>query len=215
MENEMLRKILLAILVVVLASTAAMAQRPGVELTLEADYLWTSSMDATYTPPGETPRAGTFDIKNSPAFGFAVDIDLRPGTQLEFFYLNQSSQLQFKSVGGPWEDLYDQTMSYYQIGALQGFRRGKAMPFTGVTLGATSINPEAGGTTEWKFSMTFNAGAKVYLSERIALRFHGRALVSFLDTGAGVWFGTGGLSLGITGYGIWQWNLGGGLVILL
>lgn len=212
----MLRTIILTILVVALASTAALAQRPAVEFTLEGNYLWTSSTDVTYYPPGEPLRSGTVDIGSNPAFGFTVDIDLRPGTQLEFFYLKQSSELKFRpSRTGIWEDFYNLSTSYYQIGALQGFRRGQAMPFTGLTLGATSFKPDGGGTTQWKFSVTFNAGAKVYLSERIGLRVHGRALVNFLDTGAGVWFGPGGVSLGFSGYGIWQWDLGAGLVIIL
>jgi hypothetical protein len=199
-----------------MASTTAMAQRPGIEFTLEGNYLWTSSIDATFYDQAGRPQTGTFDIRNNPALGFAVDVEIRPGTQLEFFYLNQASSLQFRRAGtGVWEDRGDVSVSYYQIGGLQGIRHGKVLPFGGLTLGASSFNPESGGETQWKFAMGLNAGAKVYLNDRIGLRFHGRALISFLDTGAGLWVGTGGVSFGFSGYGIWQWDLGLGLVILL
>jgi hypothetical protein len=103
------------------------------------------------------------------------------------------------------------------VGAPQGFPRGKVTPFTGLTLGATSLDPQgvAGLSTEWKFSFAFNAGAKIYLNDRIGIRLNGRLLASFLDVGAGMWLGTGGASVGITGTALWQWDLGGGLIIRL
>jgi len=205
----MQQKVLIAVLIVALVAPAAMAQRNPIELTPEINYLWTSSLDASM---GGTP--GTFDIDDSAAYGLTLDYEFRPGSQLELLYLYQKSDLTFD----PFNDVKSSTgvvTSYYHIGALQGFRRGNVMPFTGLTLGASSFNPESRGETMWKFSIGLNAGAKVYLSERIGLRFHGRALMSFLDTGAGVWFGTGGVSMGITGWGVWQWDLGGGLIIQL
>jgi hypothetical protein len=211
MELSMLKRMLLVTIVVSMVATVAAAQdRPGVEITLQGEYLWTSSLDATY---GTT--SGKFDIDDNPAAGFIIDVDVRPGTQLEFFYLRQKSSVTFQSFTQPKQALYDLTTTYYQIGAIQGYKRGKAMPFTGFTLGATSFDPEIQAETQWKFSVTLNVGVKVYINERIALRFHGRALSSFLDTGAGLWIGTGGVSMGLSGYGIWQWDLGGGLVILL
>jgi hypothetical protein len=209
----MTRTTILAVLVVSMAATASMAERPVIEVTPEANYVWTSSLDATLD--SQPPEAGKFDIKNNGAYGFTVDVEVRPGTQVEFLYLYQKSELTFDGGRNGKRTLYDLATSYYHVGAMQGFRRGKVLPFTGLTLGATSFDPSAAGETNWKFSIGLNAGAKVYLSERFGLRFHGRALMSFLDTGAGLWLGTGGVSMGITGYGIWQWDLGGGLVILL
>lgn len=209
----MFRKLLLGALALVMVSSPALAQRPAIEFHLLADYVWTSSLNATYQL-----QSGKFDIASNPAFGFAVDVGVRPGTELEFFYLRQDSELTFK--GGSFqgtENIFDMATSYYHVGAMQGFPRGKVTPFTGLTLGATSLDPQgvAGLDTEWKFSVGFNAGAKIYLSERIGLRLNGRLLASFLDAGAGLWLGTGGVSVGLTGNALWQWDLGGGLIIRL
>ena len=69
--------------------------------------------------------------------------------------------------------------------------------------------------TEWMFSFGFHAGAKVYLSERIGLRMHGRVFSSLLESNAGLWLGSEGVSVTIGGSALWQWDLGAGLVILL
>ena len=213
MEINMLRKGLLLTLAVVLASTSAMAQRPAIEFTPEANYLWTSRISATIPDGSGGLRTGDIDIKDSGAYGFTVDIEVRPGTQLEFLYLRQDSDLTFKPFTGPEETLIEGVAtSYYHVGALQGFKRGNVLPFTGLTLGATQFSSD---NSEWKFSFGFNAGAKVYLNERIGLRLHGRVLASMLDTSAGIWAGTGGVGLTVGGSALWQWDLGGGLVIRL
>jgi hypothetical protein len=128
-------------------------------------------------------------------------------------YLRQDSDLTFKPITGPEETLIEGVAtSYYHVGALQGFKRGNVLPFTGLTLGATQFSSD---NSEWKFSLGFNAGAKVYLNERIGVRLHGRVLASMLDTSAGIWAGTGGVGLTVGGSALWQWDLGGGLVIRL
>jgi hypothetical protein len=208
----MLQRALLLTLAFMLATTAAMAQRPAIEITPEANYLWTSKISATIPDANGVLRSGDIDIKNSGAYGFTVDIEVRPGTQLEFLYLRQDSDLQFIPTRGVEETVTDIATSYYHVGALQGFKRGNVLPYTGLTLGATQFSSRE---SEWKFSFGFNAGAKVYINERIGLRFHGRVLASLLDAGAGLWVGTGGLGVTVGGSAIWQWDLGGGLVIRL
>jgi opacity protein-like surface antigen len=209
----MIRKLLLTALALVLVSSPVLAQRPSIEIQLLVDYLWTTSMSGTYQGSG-----GNYDIKNNPGYGFAIDVEIRPGTELEFLYLRQDSDLTF--TGGSFqgsEDIMGLVTSYYHVGAIQGFPRGNVKPFTGLTLGATQLAPQdiVGLETQWKFSFAFNAGAKIYVHERIGIRLQGRLLASFLDAGAGMWLGTGGVSLGVTGTALWQWDLGGGLIIRL
>jgi hypothetical protein len=214
----MIRKWLFAALLVVACAGTAGAQRPAIELSFYADYVWTSSLSASIPDGSGGFRPGNLDIKDNPAFGIALDIEVRPGTQVELFYQRQDSETEFRpsTIGAPTETGFDLATSYYHIGALQGYRRGQWMPFTGLTLGATSFDPQgASEGTEWKFSFGFHAGAKVYLTDRIGLRMHGRAFSSLLDSSAGLWFGTGGVSVGVGGSALWQWDLGGGIVILL
>ena len=87
----------------------------------------------------------------------------------------------------------------------------KAMPYTILTLGATRFNDKDLSSDDWKFSVIPGIGVKYYASPRIALRFQADIPISFL--GAGVGFGTGGLSVG--GWGITQIGVSAGASILL
>jgi hypothetical protein len=214
----MIRKAILAASVLVVFAGSAWAQRPAIELNFYADYLWTSRVSATVPDQNGNYVNGDFDIKNNPAYGIALDVEVRPGTQVELFYERQESEMEFIPVtfGSPTQTLGDITTSYYHIGAIQGFKRGKVMPFTGGTLGATSLDPsQANVATKWVFSFAFHAGAKIYLSERIGLRLNGRLFASFLDASAGLYFGSNGGGMAIGGSALWQWALGGGLFISL
>jgi hypothetical protein len=213
-----IRKSLVAAVLVAVCTGTVWAERPAIDLNFYADYVWTSSISATVPDESSTLRSGNFDIKDNPAFGIALDVEVRPGTQVELLYQRQDSETEFRSnvAGEGDETLWDIATSYYHIGALQGFRRGQWMPFTGLTLGATSFDPQGGSEgTEWKFSFGFHAGAKVYLNDRIGLRFHGRVFSSLLEGGGGLYFGAGGVGVAIGGSALWQWNLGGGIVISL
>lgn len=208
----MLRKLLLSAGVLAVMASSAWAQRPPIEVHVLADYLWTSSISAT----GPSGGVGDLDIKSNPAFGLAFDIGIRPGTSLELFYLRQDSKVTFKQLGVT-DELFETAVSYYHVGAIQGFPRGNVTPFTGLTLGATSMDPQgvAGTDTEWKFSFAFNAGAKIYLGQekRFGIRANGRLLATMTSTGAGFWVGPGGPSVSIGGSAIWQWDLGGTLFV--
>lgn len=206
----MTRKTLLTMVAVLLVAQTVYAQRPAIDIIVHGEYLWTSKVSAV-SPSG----AGDFDIKSNPAYGITGDFEFRPGTEIELMYLAQPSKVTFRrGGGGPTEDLFDMTTHYIHIGAMQGIQRGNVRPYTGATLGATAFAAD-GGDTEWKFSVGFNAGAKIYINERIGIKLNGRILASMIDTNAGLWFGTGGPSVSIGGSAVWQWDLGGGLVIRL
>ena len=71
--------------------------------------------------------------------------------------------------------------------------------FGTVTLGAVRADPYKPGVgSEWLFGIGLGAGAKVFLSEKIGLRFQGRLLLPFAMSGGGMWCGTGtGCSVGL------------------
>ena len=52
-------------------------------------------------------------------------------------------------------------------------------------------------------------------AEKIGLRASFKVLPTLYNTSGGVWFGTGGASLGITGNAIWQWEAAIGLTVKL
>jgi hypothetical protein len=174
------------------------------EIIPEYGYVWTVSRSATYNGNG-----GDLDLKSSPFWGVAVDINAKPGVQARLLYRRQDTQLTWKSLGTT-EELGDAGVEYWHIGGIGGMTNNNVMPFTGLTLGATRYFAD-GVEDEWKFSIILSIGAKVYLNERIGLMVSGQMPYTFTDAFIGI--GTGGLSLG--GYGIAQFDVLAGLIIML
>ena len=185
------------------ASTYTPAKEPRFDIIPMGGYVWTLSQSATYNT-----RGGDIDIKSGGYWGVAVDIHAVPYAQVRLLYRRQDSQLTFKSAGVT-QDLSDMSVEYLHIGAVKGIQKGKVLPFSGVSLGATRFALDA--EDNWKFSMIISLGAKVYLNDKLGLMVSGQ--MPFTFTGAFVGVGTGGVSVG--GTGIAQFDVTGGLVITL
>ncbi|MDH4037229.1 MAG: hypothetical protein OEV86_07035 [Candidatus Krumholzibacteria bacterium] len=192
--------------------TSAPATGHKAELILLGGYAWTMSQDVYVGVTG-----GELDFSDAGFYGAALDINLaRPGAyktgQVRLMYRRSDGEVQFK----PYTSLTDRqsvdaSIEYWQIGGLGGVRRGNAMPFTAITLGGTRLS--AGGTDDWKFSMIFGLGVKVYMSPKVGLMIQGNWPITFTDSWGGVTVGTGGAGVAIGGTGISQLDVGGGLII--
>lgn len=149
-------------------------------------------------------------------WGIAIDVNVARQTgktgQLRLLYRREDSNVVFTPylAGNPSASL-DAAVEYWHIGGLGGVTRGKAMPFTSVTLGGTRFIAE--GTDEWKFSMIFGLGVKVYTSPKVGIMIQGNWPITFTDSWAGVTVGSGGAGASFGGTGISQLDVGGGLII--
>ena len=225
----MFRKAMMLLLVfVVLNAGAALAQyqrqatarRPPpppqyqhdhkVEITGLYGYMWTTSRSASYQL-----YSGRLDIKSSEYWGVALDINVHPFAQLELLYTRQDSELMWER-GGIKTSVADAKVEYFQIGAIKGIRNDKVMPFTSFTLGATRFSSDEPNTSdEWKFSIILGLGAKVYLGERIGLRFQGRLPFTFTGGGGGFYYGSNGSYVVVGGSGVLQTSLSAGLFLMI
>jgi len=148
-------------------------------------YVWTyylSSLNQT----------GDVDIESSEYWAIALDVNVRPGGQVELLYNRQDSTIEFRSFNTS-QELSDVSVEYWQIGGLQGVLKGRVMPFAGFSLGATRIafkDMDIGDA--WKFSIILGLGAKAYLNERIGLRAQG-SCPSPSSTGAWAWVAARGV----------------------
>lgn len=187
-------------------STAATEHR--VEVIPLGGYAWTMSMDVY---AGLT--AGELDLADAAFYGVAVDVSLAPSSyktaQLRLMYRRSDTELEFRSLTDRVS--VDAAVEYWQIGGVGGVMRGKAMPFTAITLGGTRF--VAQDSDEWKFSMIFGLGVKVYTSPKVGFMIQGNWPITFTDSWGGVTVGTGGAGLAIGGTGVSQLDVGGGLII--
>lgn len=78
----------------------------------------------------------------------------------------------------------DMDIQYLQIGGIVNFTDvERAIPYFGLTVGATQFSPdETGLDEETKLSFTVGGGVKVPITEHIGLRLDARAFVTVLDS---------------------------------
>ncbi len=163
-------------------------------------------------------REGKLRLQANENFGGMLNLDLRPGIQLELSYTRQASLLELEEPPlGTRRELFDMTVEYFQIGALYQYegRSERVMPFGVFTLGWTAFNPDQETiSSEDLFSMSIGGGAKLLLGERFGLRVQGRLLFPIQWAGGGLFCGSGGCNAGVSGgTSIVQADVTGGLFV--
>jgi len=203
------------------ADTAqAQAARGGglagpIEFSATYGSMWGGNVDTYH---------GTLRTATGASFGFALDIPLHPTTALELSYTYQDGAMDYES-GGTTSTLTDMSVNFWQIGAVRVLAAGRIQPFVTSAIGLTYFSPDAGSVvvegetyqveSSTKLSFSLGVGFKSYFgqAEKIGLRASIKVLPTLYDSDAGVWLGTGGASLGLSGSALWQWEAAGGLTV--
>jgi len=222
----MKRTFILSALLCALAASTASAQytsttptygsKPAskADIVLLGGYAFTLSQEVYSGLTG-----GDLDINDNAFYGVALDFNVvrQPGKtgQLRLMYRREDSEVVFRpfTPSNPTLSM-DCAVEYWQIGGVGGIRRGNAMPFTSVTLGGTRLSVDDAGD-DWKFSMIFGLGVKVYTQGKLGFMIQGNWPITFTDTWGGVTVGTGGAGVALGGTGISQIDIGGGIFISL
>jgi opacity protein-like surface antigen len=180
---------------------------------------------------GFTVYQGDVNIIDTGNYGFfiALPLPVGRGKQLEFNYTRQDTRLELKYYqGNPDEGILpgqkvsitDLLVEYYQIGGVNQFITpgSNLVPYGMFTLGATRFHPKNSSYTEdkWMFAVTLGGGVKIFVREKIGLRLQGRLLLPINWGGAGIWFGSGGPQVGVSGgSSVLQGDLSAGLFFVL
>ena len=127
------------------------------------------------------------DLKSDTNYGLFFDMNAEGyERQYEMFYTRQSTELD----GSPNVDMDTQ---YLHIGGIVNFTDvGYVVPYFGLTVGATRLEPDAPGldaTTRLSFSV--GGGMKIPLTKHVGLRLDGRAYVTLLNTDADLFCASG------------------------
>lgn len=165
-----------------------------------------------------TAWGGDFNIVDNWNYGVAIDVDVRPGIQIELLYNRQKTRGEFKPQPiGQKFTLFDMSTEYFHIGVLRGLAHGRTMPFVYGSIGPVHLNPlDPDYQSEWFFSMSFGGGVKAYVNERVGLRLNGRVWFPFDFVGGYFFWGTGGSNIGLSGYSLFvQAEISGGLTFAL
>ena len=174
-------------------------------------------------------RDGSVDIKADPVFGFLVDVRVRADAAVEFIYSRQETGLELRSTDAlrPGVEFLDVNVEYFQAGGVYEFLgegaeyfdddddKPAVRPFIVLALGATRFSPSlAGAGSDWRFSLGFGGGVKVFLSERLGFRLDARAWPTFVAGGGGFFCSLrGGCLIAFGGSASWQAGATAGLII--
>ena len=163
---------------------------------------------------------GHVSFNDGANYGLGLDVAVNKGILVELNYTHNQTTARLRRFNGGDEPLFDINTHYIQIGAHHEFRRTreqKTVPYALVTLGATLFDAKkASLSDEWRFSVAIGGGGKFYLGKKVGIRLQGRLLMPLNFSGAGMWCGLGGCSVGV---GSWatliQFDLTAGVFIRL
>jgi hypothetical protein len=218
--KKIFRISVLAIVVMFIIAPAVSQAQGKVEISPFAGYMFGGSLNF---------YEGKLKAENNLNYGVAMDIKLATDTQIELMWTQMATSGQFEPYYS-YEYLatnsFDMNVGYIQIGGVREIEMDKVHPFGVFTLGTTYFIPKnvdfpnstsyENIDSEWVFSMTLGAGAKIWFNDRVGIRLQGNLMLPMFWGGAGFTVGTGGSGFYVgTGTSMVQGSFTGGLIFAL
>ena len=195
----------LAILLLLAFTLTTIAQ--SVELTPIAGYTFRSTVQITN---------GEARVNDGFTYGGALTIAPSPYNAIEISYYGYQTTATAQSSYSGFEFVSkDVSVNYILIGGQRLFPvNDKVTPFTGFNVGAGWLGSKDDSfSTITKFSMGFDAGVKIMVSEKVGLRLQTNFIFPITSAGGSFFWGSGGSGVGLTGYvPIWSFGFNGGLI---
>ena len=209
MPKRLLTVPAVAVFLVILLAGPSTAQVRGIMITPLAGYQWGGTIELWQ---------GEAKITDAGNWGIAIDIPVSQSTAfVEFIFTRQDAELDYREygTGEPSRKAFDLGVEYYELGGLYTMDKQGLKPFGTMSIGATRFDPDSSlYGSQWKFSAALGIGLLIPATERIGIRVHTRLLLPFLYSGGGLWCGTGGCSIGVSGSSaVVQGDVAVGLVI--
>jgi len=158
--------------------------------------------------------AATFQVADANAFGLVFDFDTEPDKQIEILLSRQNTYLSSNDPLFTGNPLFDLTIDYYHIGGLYMLPDfDKVRPFVSGTFGLTRMDPKrADLTTETRLSLSLGAGAKIFFTKNLGLRFDVRGIYTALNADTAI-FCSGGCAIKVNSSGFVQTELTAALMM--
>ena len=208
--------ILLALVALILLPTTALATTP--ELGAAWGWSWGGSAD--------TRNLGRLRLDPAQDLSGVLSIPVGRLNWGELHYTWRSTAMT-RDGAGFHQSLTDLSIHTIQLAGLRSLRPGPVQPFLMGGIGTTYFSPSESFVdiegdrynldSTWRLSFLLGVGAKVWLgeAEKVGLRVQLRTMPALYNSSTGIWFGTGGSSVSISGNAIWQWDVTAGLSVKL
>jgi hypothetical protein len=150
-----------------------------------------------------------YSFQAAPVFGGALDIKLSAGWNVELYYSRQQSEL-----GAGLGPAIDVTLERYLAGIQEEKGSERFRWFGTFYVGATRFVPGISGfDSDTRFTGGIGLGAKAFFSKNVGLRFEARGFYTVVDAEGGFICGGGTCLFSFSGSGLWQGDVGGGLIL--
>lgn len=162
----------LQVLLVVLVAAVSVASAADVELVPFAAYRFggeVKAQDSSYFDYD-------VEIDEDLAYGFAIDIGITSGLQIELMASRQDSDfVRSSGLFDPQEAVLPVKVTYYHVGVGWAWKLEDCEPFVIGSLGMTELAPgDAALRDETEFSASIGGGVKVWANRHVGFRFEGR-----------------------------------------
>ena len=189
---------------------ARAASKP-LELTPTIGWQWGGTLDG-YEQNGIT-LGGDVHVNAALNYGGAIGMEIRPGEWAELGYSYQSSEVIVRPAGKPSFKVSNLGTHYIQASGARNLiphGEGKAYPYVmgglGMAIfspGPISVSADVPATThvgtQYLFAMSAGGGIRVKMNEKADLRLQARLLLPVNWASGGLYFGTGGAGVGVSG----------------
>jgi opacity protein-like surface antigen len=175
-------------------SLFAIAPARAVELTPMVGYQWGGTLDYP---------SGSVHIDAAMSYGGSIGAMVQPGTFVEIGYMYQGSKLIGQPRTGPDFTFFDLGTHYLQLSGLRYLRESRVTPYIIGGMGMTVFDPLSSQYGDFDsqtlFSMSLGGGLHVDMGPRVALRLQSRLLIPINWASGGLYFGTGGGGISVSG----------------
>ncbi|MWB96392.1 outer membrane beta-barrel protein [Flavobacterium sp. GA093] len=221
----MKKAIRLIVTVFMLSCTASYAQN-NFRLNLYGAYTFEDNFDSYY----DLGNYYQGQLQDGFQYGLGIELEVHPNSFVELSYLREDTHAPTQYYNGGAFNKYanfDVNMNYILLGGTRSFRspdsdfEGFAGIMAGIgIIGIDGSTSNMSGTvtgnhsdSATKFAWGLKAGVTYWASKNVGIKFQGQMLSITQSVGGGVYFGTGGVSTGVSSYSsLYQFSLGGGLV---
>lgn len=125
-------------------------------------------------------QSGNVSFDSAPVYGGLVGFRAQPNGYAYLSYSRMETTAYFRPSGGfdPSHEV-DVTFDYFQVGGNLEAKRGRFVPYLGLSIGATRMAAVDGGE-DFSFSGVLDGGLKIMLLDFLDVRVIGRMPVNFV-----------------------------------
>jgi hypothetical protein len=147
----------------------------------------------------------TLDIGDATSWGASLGMQVRPGYLALLKWVYYEPSVQFRGFGT--SNHFNVPTHYFLVEGERGIRRDRVEPFFSGALGTVVYAPgsfDVGAShyspsTTWRVAFGLGGGVKVFLNEKIAVRFAAELLAPIFFSGASFYVGSGGAAVSASG----------------